>query len=72
MEFLVTAPGTAGTSERDVEDVRTRDAAHTREPAARGRVPPVPLRVWRTDEELSGRGPRSLPRPTGCASRPCR
>jgi muconolactone delta-isomerase len=44
-----------------VEDVRPRDAAHTREPAARGRVAPMPLRVWRTDEELSGRGPRSLP-----------
>ncbi|MEU1274167.1 muconolactone Delta-isomerase family protein [Streptomyces sp. NPDC005799] len=47
MECLVTMTPRvpAGTSERDVEDgrTRTREAVHTREPPARGRMP----RLWR-------------------------
>jgi muconolactone delta-isomerase len=55
MEFLVTmttrVPG--GTPAEDVEDVRAREAAHTRELAARGQVvrlwrPPLRPGEWRT------------------------
>src|ERR1700753_2903973 len=55
MEFLVTMTTRvpAGTPERAVDDVRAREASHTRELAAQGRVlrlwrPPLALGEWRT------------------------
>ncbi|WP_405910856.1 muconolactone Delta-isomerase family protein [Streptomyces sp. NBC_00828] len=49
MEYLVTmttrVPG--GTPAHDVENVRAREAAHTRDLAAQGRV----LRLWRPPQE---------------------
>ena len=55
MEYLVTMTTRvpAGTSEATVEDIRTREAAHSRELAAQGHLlrlwrPPLQPGVWRT------------------------
>src|SRR5947208_1300901 len=55
MEYLVTMTTRvpAGTSEATVEDIRTREAAHSRELAAQGhllrlRRPPLQPGEWRT------------------------
>jgi muconolactone delta-isomerase len=69
MEYLVTMTTRVpdGTPERDVADVRAREAAHTRELAAQGRVlrlwrPPLGPGEWRTIGLFAASGPDDLER----------
>lgn len=67
MEYLVTMTTRVpeGTSEHEVEEVRAREAAHTRELAAQGRVlrlwrPPLAPGEWRSIGLFTADGPEDL------------
>ena len=67
MEYLVTMTTRVpeGTSEQEVAEVRAREAAHTRELAAQGRVlrlwrPPLGPGEWRTIGLFTANGPDDL------------
>jgi len=67
MEFLVTMTTQIpeGTSAREVDEMRAREAAHTRELAAQGRVlrlwrPPLGPGEWRTIGLFAAEGPDDL------------
>ncbi|MFE2297073.1 muconolactone Delta-isomerase family protein [Streptomyces sp. NPDC059445] len=69
MEYLVTMTTRVpdGTSEPEVDEIRAREAAHTRELAAQGRVlrlwrPPLGPREWRTIGLFAADGPDDLER----------
>lgn len=67
MEYLVTMTTRVpeGTSEREVDEVRAREAAHTRDLAAQGRVlrlwrPPLGPGEWRSIGLFAADGPEDL------------
>ncbi|MEU2618097.1 muconolactone Delta-isomerase family protein [Streptomyces sp. NPDC007157] len=69
MEYLVTMTTRVpdGTTEREVAEVRTREAAHSRELAARGRLlrlwrPPLGPGEWRSIGLFDDEGPDALER----------
>src|SRR4051794_33319522 len=72
MEYLVTMTTRVpdGTPAHEVDDVRAREAAHTRELAAEGRVlrlwrPPLGPGEWRTIGLFDDAGPEALERTLG-------